>query len=393
MVRVSSEDARTAMVQAVSDEPSVAAVAASWPGPLSTGPLVLVETDTGKTTLACQFVSPEYFGVLGIEVLQGRGFMPEERSSNLSVAVVSEATARRLWPTGQAVGQVLRLDRDTGAGAITPGEPVLESRTVTVVGVVKDVAGFRIAPLEAAVVYVPTSAAMPGTALIARVHGDATRAQESLATRLSAIDPNMANPRPGGCHGVGDPHGHVLPLARVLVDGRARRTGAGADALRSVRGVVLSRGATVQGDRHPHGARRRGVRRHAARPVADDSARRHRPRDRRAGRGWTGGGAAGLASRRGPGRDRAGARSRFHTSRPPSSSSPRAWWPPRFRRLGRHVSIRRWRCVRNSRVHRPSPAGRRLHSTGRRRCPVRRTGPGPRYRQPPIRAPDAGRPS
>ena len=44
---------------------------------------------------------------------------------------------------------------------IKPGEPVLESRTVTVVGVVKDVAGFRIAPLEAAVVYVPTSAAMP----------------------------------------------------------------------------------------------------------------------------------------------------------------------------------------------------------------------------------------
>ncbi|AMY11193.1 putative ABC transporter permease YknZ [Luteitalea pratensis] len=193
VVRVSSEEARMAMVQAVSDEPSVAAIAASWPSALSTGPRVVAETDTGKTTLPCQFVSPEYFGLLGIEVLQGRGFMPAERSSNLSVAVVSEATARRLWPTGQAVGQVLRLDRDTGAGVITPGEPVLESRTVTVVGVVKDVAGFRIAPLEAAVVYVPTSAAMPGTSLIARVHGDATRAQESLVTRLSAIDPNMAN--------------------------------------------------------------------------------------------------------------------------------------------------------------------------------------------------------
>jgi predicted permease len=192
VVRVSSEDARTAMLQAVSDEPSVAAVAASWPGPLSTGPLFRVETDTGKTTLACQFVSPEYFGVLGIDVLQGRGFMPEERSSNLSVAVVSDTTARRLWPTGQAVGQVLRLDRDTDAGAITPGEPVLESRTVTVVGVVKDVAGFRIAPLDAAVVYVPTTAAMAGTALITRVHGDANRAQEALVTRLSAIDPNMA---------------------------------------------------------------------------------------------------------------------------------------------------------------------------------------------------------
>ena len=37
------------------------------------------------------------FGLLGIEVLQGRGFMADERSSNLSVAVVSERPAR-LWP-------------------------------------------------------------------------------------------------------------------------------------------------------------------------------------------------------------------------------------------------------------------------------------------------------
>jgi predicted permease len=194
VVRVSSEDARPAMVQAVRDEPSVAAVAASWPSALTTGPQVIANTGVGTTPLAYHFVSPEYFSVMGIDVLQGRGFMPEERSSHMSVAVVSAATASRLWPRGQAVGQVLRLDRGTDAGPAKPGEPVLESRSVTVVGVVKDVAGFRIAPLDPAVIYLPIDAAMPGTALVTRVHGDPDRARESLVTRLSVIDPNMASP-------------------------------------------------------------------------------------------------------------------------------------------------------------------------------------------------------
>ena len=66
-------------------------------------------------------------------------------------------------------------------------EPPLESRTFTVVGVARDVAGFRIAPVNKAVVYVPTSAAMPGAALVARVHGDPDVARQTLLDRL-AID-------------------------------------------------------------------------------------------------------------------------------------------------------------------------------------------------------------
>ena len=60
------------------------------------------------------------------------------------------------------------------------------------VGVVRDVAGFRIAPFKKAVVYVPTSAAMPRTSLIARVHGDPELARQTLLNRLTTIDPDMA---------------------------------------------------------------------------------------------------------------------------------------------------------------------------------------------------------
>ena len=114
------------------------------------------------------------------------------------MAVVSERTASTLWPNADAIGHVLRLDRNQAAPAPSPSQtsdadgPPLESRTFTVVGVVRDVPGFYIAPLPRAVVYVPTSTAMPGSALVARVHGDADVVRQSLLNRFAVIDPTLS---------------------------------------------------------------------------------------------------------------------------------------------------------------------------------------------------------
>jgi hypothetical protein len=105
--------------------------------------------------------------------------------------MVSETTARALWPNADAVGQVMRLDPDPGSETRRVDEPPLESRTFTVVGVARDVAGFRIAPFKEAGVYVPTSAAMPKTSLMARVHRDPELARQTLLNRLTTIDPDM----------------------------------------------------------------------------------------------------------------------------------------------------------------------------------------------------------
>jgi predicted permease len=192
-VQIVNEPTRTAIVQAVTAEPSVAAVAASWPDATGLAPrAVFAEARGAKAAGAYKFVSPEYFSVLDIAVVRGRVFTPAERTPDLSVAVVSETTARALWPDADAVGQGMRLDPDPEPEPGRVDEPPLESRTFTVVGVVRDVAGFRLAPLKGAVVYVPTSAAMAKTSLIARVHGDPERARQTLLDRLTTIDPDMA---------------------------------------------------------------------------------------------------------------------------------------------------------------------------------------------------------
>jgi predicted permease len=191
VVQIVNEPTRNAIVQAVMAEPSVATVAVSWPDVAGAPGAAFAQASGAKAAVAYKFVSPEYFSVLDIAVVRGRAFTPAERTSNLSVAIVSETTARTMWPNADAVGQVIRLDPDPMSEPRRVDDPLLESRTFTVVGVVRDVAGFRIAPFKEAVVYAPTSAAMPRTSLIARVHGDPELARQTLLDRLTTIDPNM----------------------------------------------------------------------------------------------------------------------------------------------------------------------------------------------------------
>ena len=111
-VRILNEQRRAAILDVVRSEPSVASVAASWPGGLG-GRAAFADGATGRSTVTYQFVSPEYFGVLGIDLVRGRGFTQTERSASAAVAVVSESVARQLWPGIDAVGQVLRLEPDS----------------------------------------------------------------------------------------------------------------------------------------------------------------------------------------------------------------------------------------------------------------------------------------
>ena len=190
VIQIGNEQARSAIVRALTADASVAAVAASWPDLAPRA--VFAESSGAKAKIAYKFVSPEYFSVLDIAVVSGRAFTPAERRSNLPVAIVSETTARTMWPNADAVGQVMRLDADPASDKPPGDEPPIESHTVTVAGVVRDVAGLRIAPFDAAVVYLPASAEMPRTSLIARVHGDPELARQALLNRLTTIDPEIA---------------------------------------------------------------------------------------------------------------------------------------------------------------------------------------------------------
>lgn len=55
-------------------------------------------------------VSPEYFDTLGIPIVHGRAFTPEDHSGTKSVAIINEAMARRYWPEGNPIGRRFRFE-------------------------------------------------------------------------------------------------------------------------------------------------------------------------------------------------------------------------------------------------------------------------------------------
>jgi len=175
-VNIDSESRRAAVLQTLTAHSLVAAVAAS--GRTRRSAVEPLDVARGRTSVSPRrmsvdqlAVSSEYFDVLGIDVVSGRGFTQAERTAESGVVIVSEATARQLWPNGDAVGQVVRLQ-----------EP---SRTSTVIGVVRDPSGSS----SLGAVYLPTGPESPGTSLYLRVRGNPEQARLALLERLTGLDP------------------------------------------------------------------------------------------------------------------------------------------------------------------------------------------------------------
>jgi len=134
--RYESDEAVQAVYQNINDAlravPGVTAAAVSVVGPFMGGWSngSVVETDAGEveTNLYRNEVSASYFEVMGISLIRGRLFAPEEEAQVESVVVVSRGLEQTYWPGESAVGKRIRFGRITS-----------ETPWRTVVGVVADV--------------------------------------------------------------------------------------------------------------------------------------------------------------------------------------------------------------------------------------------------------------
>ena len=195
-----TDNKRDAMLRALSSDPTVTALAGVRPPFLALPPRAFGDAGAGKVALSYKHVSAGYFDVLGVSIVRGRAFTSAETDQHPMV-VVSESVARTLWPNGDGVGETFRIEPDltaqehNGFLQIDPeagaGEPPLTPRMVTVIGVSKDVAGFRFTDVREAGVFLPTTVEAPKTFLVARIQGDPDLARQALLERLTRIDPNM----------------------------------------------------------------------------------------------------------------------------------------------------------------------------------------------------------
>ncbi len=71
-------------------------------------------------------VGPDFFAAMGIPLVQGRGFGPQDTKQSQKVAVISESMAQRFFPSGSPIGQRFGLG------------PPTAPEDIEVIGIVKD---------------------------------------------------------------------------------------------------------------------------------------------------------------------------------------------------------------------------------------------------------------
>jgi predicted permease len=177
------------LAQRLVTEPWVGQLAAAWHPPLYGPEHIPVTTTQSPEPVRAGFnmVSPEFFKVLEIPILHGRAFSKAEADGEAGVAVVSDATAKKLWPNEDAVGKSIAVDRKTPGLSDAPAFDHAE-----VIGVAKDVmSGNMFSGRDATMIYFPTStiAKHPRTFLI-RGKGDVASTIRNLETALDATVPN-----------------------------------------------------------------------------------------------------------------------------------------------------------------------------------------------------------
>ena len=201
-IPIANEPRRAAIVRELTAHPSVLAVAAEAPPVVAKASAFAAATADKQAgdspemrtsvSIDYKFVSPEYFQLLDIDLLRGRGFTDAERTADAGVTVVSESAARRLWPNREALGQIVRIQEDHPTDLQRPRTSLPPSRAYTVVGVARDVRGPAMFQFFAfSGMYLPIDSRSPGTSLMLRVRGDPEQARLALLDHLLRVDPAL----------------------------------------------------------------------------------------------------------------------------------------------------------------------------------------------------------
>lgn len=125
-------------------------------------------------------VDSGFFAAAGITLLRGRNFTDADLPDGQAVAIISEATARRFWPDGNAIGKMLRRDPDD------------DDPDLVVVGVASDAKVRTIGEAPRLMVYRPYSQRWsPLLTILATTTMDPDQTALSLMTAGREVDPDM----------------------------------------------------------------------------------------------------------------------------------------------------------------------------------------------------------
>ena len=81
--------------------------------PLDPGFTIVGKSDrsfSGKTARSTGYYQSDYFRLMGIPILRGRGVTEQDTETSPAVVVINEAMARQFWPNEDPVGREITFD-------------------------------------------------------------------------------------------------------------------------------------------------------------------------------------------------------------------------------------------------------------------------------------------
>jgi predicted permease len=127
-------------------------------------------------------VGPDYFAVVGIPILLGRGIGPEDTATSTRVAVINEAMVKRFFQGGNPLGRQFSID-----------DPDWKGKPFTVVGVSMDAKDHSLRKAVAPRFYYAFQQYRDTGQIILEVSvtGSASAAVAEIQSQIKAADPNL----------------------------------------------------------------------------------------------------------------------------------------------------------------------------------------------------------
>lgn len=131
----------------------------------------------GRMTQVNQ-VGDGYFDTLGIAVVRGRAFTPNDRPGSTPVAIINEAMAKQMWPNEDPIGRQLRIFGDQ-----SPRE---------IVGIAKTIKVNFLGEAETAYLYLPLEQNYASQVTVqVRAAGDPTAVLGTVRRELQELEPGL----------------------------------------------------------------------------------------------------------------------------------------------------------------------------------------------------------
>ena len=145
------------------------------------------ESNALAPVLYYSYVSPNYFEILSIPIIRGRGFTEDEARASVPVTVISEAAAKKLWPGQDPIGKRVELDARSQFHGFHQSFP---SETFQVIGVSKDIRSAWLNEIDPGLFAIPLAPDQYAEVMI-RAQNDPNGLLAAVGREAKDVDPNV----------------------------------------------------------------------------------------------------------------------------------------------------------------------------------------------------------